>query len=412
MNKYKILNDPVHGFISIPNNIAFELIEHPYFQRLRRITQMGMAHYVYPGAIHTRFHHALGAMHLMQKAISVLRTKGIEVTKEEEEGALVAILLHDIGHGPYSHALEYVMTADINHEFFSELIMQSLNERFEGRLSTALSIFQGNYPKPFLHQLVSSQLDVDRLDYLARDSFFSGVHEGHLSTERIISMLNVVDNNLVVEEKGLYSIEKYIISRRLMYWQVYLHKTAVCAESILVAIVKRAKALALQGHHLPCSEALGHFLNSNITKADFAIDPLHIQQYCQLDDYDVMGAIKQWMRNKDALLAYLCRCLVERKLFKVRIHKKPVTEAKWEQKKATIINEMGVTASDVDYLLFSGPLSNVAYKAGVDGIKILTKKGKVKDFIEVSDQFTKSNLAKTVEKYYLCYPKVFSEISR
>jgi len=347
LNKYKLLNDPVHGFISIPDNIAFELIEHPYFQRLRRITQMGMAHYVYPGAMHTRFHHALGAMFLMQKAIHVLRTKGIDITLAEEEGALAAILLHDIGHGPYSHALEYVMTEGINHEFFSELIMENLNEFFDGKLDLALSIFKGNYKKEFLHQLVSSQLDVDRLDYLARDSFFSGVYEGKISTERIISMLNVVDNKLVVEEKGLYSIEKYIISRRLMYWQVYLHKTAVCAEGILVAIVKRARELALTGTELPCSSSFSHFLHATISKSDFLANPKHLEEYCLLDDYDVMGGIKQWTNNSDQILSELCTALVQRKLFKVHINDSPFSEQEIQKRKEEITANRDLKASEI-----------------------------------------------------------------
>ena len=405
MSKYKLINDPVHGFITVSNPVVFQIIEHPYFQRLRRISQMGLAHYVYPGTQHTRFHHALGAMHLMQQAISTLQTKGVEITSEEENATLSAILLHDVGHGPYSHALEYVMTEGIDHEYFSRIIMERLNEEMNGELDLAIQIFNGKYHKEFLHQLVSSQLDVDRLDYLARDSFFSGVYEGKISTERIIAMLNVVDNRLVVEEKGIYSIEKYIISRRLMYWQVYLHKTAIVAEQILVRIIKRAKELASKNQLTVSSEPLAHFLFQHITKDDFEHSPEHIARYVTLDDYDVMFSIKEWQQADDQLLAYLCKSIVNRNLFKVKLKNKPFSEAKRTKKQQKLKSRFGINDQELDYILLEGELMNLAYKKDVDGIKILTKSGKVKDVADCSEQLQSKTLRKTVKKYYFAYPK-------
>jgi len=394
----------VHGFITIPNSLVFKIIEHPFFQRLRRISQMGMAHYVYPGTQHTRFHHTIGAMHLMQKAIDVLRKKDVPITLEEEVATLCAIVLHDIGHGPYSHALEYVMTEGINHEFFSEQIMSYLNQEFNSELTLALQIFKDEHPKRFLHQLVSSQLDVDRLDYLARDSFFSGVYEGRISTERIISMLNVVDDHLVVEEKGLYSIEKYIISRSLMYWQVYLHKTAVCAEEIQKSIIRRAKELACEASSKP----LTYFLQNNLTKSDFLKDDKHLEIYTQMDDYDVLFAIKEWQGHDDFVLSYLSKNLIERKLFKVKMGDEQVKEEKEVVMHKKILDLYPVNQSDISYLFLKGQVSNLPYKKGQDGIRILTKSGKVKDLSDVSELFQQKYLTSKKVKYFNCYPKLLT----
>lgn len=405
MSKYKLINDPVHGFITVSNPIVFQIIEHPFFQRLRRISQMGLANYVYPGTQHTRFHHALGAMYLMQKAISVLRKKGVQITDKEENATLSAILLHDVGHGPYSHALEYVMTEGINHEFFSALMMEHLNEEFNGEITLAIQIFNGDYHKRFLHELVSSQLDVDRLDYLARDSFFSGVYEGKISTERIISMLNVVDNRLVVEEKGLYSIEKYIISRRLMYWQVYLHKTAIVAEQLMVQAIKRAKELASQGQLNVSSKPLQHFLFTTVTAKDFRENKYHLKQYSYLDDFDVMFSIKEWQTSQDPILAYICKCIVQRKLYKVKLKNKPISKSKIKDIKKKIKQRFSVDDHDLNYLVLTGEISNLAYSKGKEGILILKKSGKVKDLAACSEQIKGSTLLKEVKKYYIAYPK-------
>lgn len=404
MNKYKLINDPVHGFITISSPLMFQIIEHPYFQRLRRISQMGFAKFVYPGTQHTRFHHALGAMHLMQKAIQTLRQKNVEITNEEEEAVLLAILLHDIGHGPYSHALEYVMTEGINHEFFSEQLMRVLNRELNGKLDLTIQIFNDEYPKHFLHQLVSSQLDVDRLDYLARDSFFSGVNEGKLSTERIITMLDVVDGQLVVEQKGLYSIEKYIISRRLMYWQVYLHKTAVCAEGMLVLAIQRAKHLVSKQQLSVSSKALNYFLEHSITREQFQENLEFINLYAQLDDYDVMFSIKEWQYSSDAILSYLCKCIIQRKLFKVQIEDRPFSKEYLTSKRNEVKALFQVSEDELDYLFLSKVLKNLAYKKGNKGIKILTKKNQIKDVAELSDHLSNKILQKKVKKYLIAYP--------
>ncbi len=410
MVKYKILNDPVHGFITIPANIIQDLIEHPYFQRLRRITQMGMAHYVYPGALHSRFHHALGAMHLMQKAIEVLRKKGNDITQEEEDAVIIGILLHDIGHGPFSHALEHVLISDVDHEVFSELLMHKLNTELDGKLSLALDIFNGNYPKIFLHQLISSQLDTDRLDYLARDSFFTGVYEGRISTERIISMLSVADNQLVVEQKGLYSIEKYLISRRLMYWQVYLHKTAVAAEELLISIVQRAKELVTKGDDLPASDALLYFLQHKITEEDLRGDHSLLEKYCSLDDIDIMAAIKMWTGHSDRTLAMLSRSFLSRKLYRIELQNEPFAESYVNVKQDKVASALDVPTDELKYFVRTGKVKHLAYDEDDGGIKILTKKEQVIDFIDLSDVYNSNDIGSIIEKYYLCYPKDFTEI--
>jgi HD superfamily phosphohydrolase len=337
LNKKKIINDPVYGFISIPGGLVFDLIEHPYFQRLRYIKQVSLTHLVYPGALHTRFQHALGAMYLMSLAIETLRGKGVEINIDEEEAALAAILLHDIGHGPFSHSLEHSIVEGVSHEHISGLIMDELNKIFDGRLSTAIAIFRNRYPKFFLHQLVSSQLDTDRMDYLIRDSFYTGVTEGVISFNRIIKMLNVFDNELVVEQKGIYSVEKFLIARRLMYWQVYLHKTVVSAEQMLVNILHRAKHLSLDGEELYASPALKHFLTTRITKETFEEDPEHLFYFVQLDDIDILASIKVWASHSDKTLSLLCTSLMNRQLNQVMMgNEKPDLKVLEELKKATM----------------------------------------------------------------------------
>ncbi len=405
MSKYKLINDPVHGFISIPNQLVFQLIESQFFQRLRRISQMAMACYVYPGATHTRFHHALGAMFLMQKAIDTLRKKNVAITTEEEEASLCAILLHDIGHGPYSHALEYVMTEQINHEFFSELIIQKLNTELDGKLELCVQIFTNQYHKPFLHQLVSSQLDVDRLDYLARDSFFSGVTEGKISNERIISMLNVVDNRLVVEEKGKYSIEKYIISRHLMYWQVYLHKTVICAEQLLVKAIQRAKYLASTDQLTSDSRNLNHFLLHTWSKEDYQSNPEHLIAYSKLDDYDIMFSIKQWQHHPDRILSTLCQSIIQRNLPKIQLKSKSTSKKEVEEKRTYFQNKMGISNLESEYIVYDGSVENQAYKKGKNGIFILKNNGKIVEINSISDQIITESLTQSIKKYFLCYPK-------
>ena len=324
MKNKKILNDPVYGFVGIPHGIIFSLVEHPFFQRLRRIKQTSLTHFVYPGALHTRFHHAIGALHLMQQAIEVLRSKDVDITPEEAEGACIAILLHDIGHGPFSHTLEHTLFNGVTHEELSLLFMERLNEIFDGQLSLAIDIFRGNYPKQFLHQLISGQLDMDRMDYLNRDSFFTGVHEGVIGYDRIIKMLSVQNGELVVEEKGIYSIEKFLIARRLMYWQVYLHKTVLSAEQMLIVALLRAKALTRQGHQLPASPPLAFFLQREPSRADFEQERDQLLgQFAQLDDFDIVSALKSWMFADDKLLAFLSSSIINRRLFRLEFSHTP-----------------------------------------------------------------------------------------
>ncbi len=411
-NKLKIFNDPIYGFVSLPYEIIYDLIDHPYFQRLRRIKQLGLTNLVYPGALHTRFHHAMGAMHLMGQAIDVIRSKGHEITEEEAKGVTIAILLHDIGHGPFSHALEHSIVSDITHEEISELFMSRLNTEFNGQLSLAIKIFQNKYSKKFLHQLVSSQLDMDRLDYLKRDSFFTGVSEGVISSDRIIKMLNVVNDQLAVEAKGIYSIEKFIIARRLMYWQVYLHKTVLSAESLLVNILRRAKELA----EIPasrtggkvdlfCTPALHTFLYKKYSEKDFQTKPELLDIFSQLDDNDIMTSIKVWTSHADPVLSMLCKQLVNRKLFKVELQNQAFKEDKINTIKNNIKKRYKLNDKEVNYFVFTGNVTNDAYRADKIRINILTKDGNVSDIADASDQLSIDVLAKTVKKYYLCYPK-------
>ncbi len=408
MNKNKIINDPVYGFIPVKSELVFDLIEHPFLQRMRHIRQLGLAELVYPGAIHTRFHHALGAMHLMQQALEILSSKGIEVTADEREAAQIAILLHDIGHGPFSHALEETLLPHIRHESLSFLLMKDLNRQFDGRLSMAIKIFQNTYSKKFLHQLVSSQLDIDRLDYLNRDSFFTGVVEGAIGTDRIIAMLHVVKGQLVVEEKGIYNIESFLNSRRLMYWQVYLHKTAVSAERLLVNTIRRAQYLASSGESIPCSESLAIFLNRNYTLDDFSEKKELLQAFGKLDDFDVWGAIKLWQTNRDPILARLCTMLLNRTLFQIRLASAPIQKSDIEKVKLAIHKEWKIAKSDAMYLFSHGTVSNEAYLLERNAIQVLMKTGELLDVSQASDLPHIKAMSKIVKKNYLCWPKNLS----
>ncbi|MBL0329854.1 MAG: HD domain-containing protein [Bacteroidetes bacterium] len=404
-NKLKIFNDPIYGFVSLPYEIIYDLIDHPYFQRLRRIKQLGLTNLVYPGALHTRFHHAMGAMHLMGQAIDVIRSKGHDISEEEAQGVTIAILLHDIGHGPFSHALEHSIVNNITHEDISELFMSRLNEEFKGKLTLAISIFQNKYKKKFLHQLVSSQLDMDRLDYLNRDSFFTGVSEGVVSSDRIIKMLNVVNDQLAIEAKGIYSIEKFIIARRLMYWQVYLHKTVLSAESLLVNILKRAKDLAEKKVDLFCTPALRMFLYNKFSEKDFSTNEKLLDVFAQLDDNDIMTSIKVWTEHSDNVLSSLCKQLVDRKLFKVELQNQAFKEDKIKDIKQDIKKRFKLNDKEVNYFVFTGIVTNDAYRADKIRINILFKDGSVSDIADASDQLSIDVLAKTVKKHYICYPK-------
>lgn len=408
LNKKKIINDPVYGFINIPSELIFDLISHPFFQRLRYIKQLGMTHLVYPGALHTRFHHALGAMHLMCLAIDILRSKGHEITKEEEEGATMAILLHDIGHGPFSHALEYSLVKGIQHEDISILMMERLNMEFDGKLNTAIAIFKGAYPKKFLHQLISSQLDLDRMDYLNRDSFFTGVSEGVISFDRIIKMFNIADDQLVIEEKGIYSIEKFLIARRLMYWQVYLHKTVIAGEMLLVKILKRAKELAVKGADLFATPALQHFLKNEISQKEFFETDVHLLQFAKLDDQDIFASVKVWCGNQDRILSLLCNMLVNRNLYKIEI-----TNEVPDPGRVSLISEntafsLGIDQNEVSYFVFTDVISNRAYNTGGGNstINILMKNNTTTDIAKASDLSNLESLDRTVRKHILCYPRI------
>lgn len=403
--KHKIFNDPVYGFVTVPSELIFNLIDHPYFQRLRRIRQLGLTNLVYPGAIHTRFHHAVGAMHLMQEAIEVIRSKGHEITAEEAQGATVAILLHDIGHGPFSHALEMSLVHNITHEDLSAVFMDRLNKEFGGQLDIAIKIFRDKYKKKFLHQLVSSQLDLDRLDYLRRDSFFTGVVEGNISSDRIVKMFNVVNDQLVVEDKGIYSIEKFIVARRLMYWQVYLHKTVLSAEHLLVNILKRAKELAEDGVELFGTPYLRMFLYNRFTKSAFLNKPEVLEAFAQLDDYDIMTSIKVWKDHPDKILSCLCKRMSDRKLFAVELQQKPFKGAYVEDLQKKAAKMYGLKKEEIPYYVFTGAVQNKAYSSDNIRINILFKNGSVIDIAEAADLFNISVLAQPVKKYFLCYPK-------
>ncbi|WP_299052712.1 HD domain-containing protein [uncultured Polaribacter sp.] len=401
-NKLKILNDPIYGFIQIPNTLIFDIIEHPYFQRLRRITQMGFSNLVYPGANHTRFHHAIGCMHLMQKAVNVLRLKQVVISKEEETALYVAILLHDIGHGAFSHALEHSIVSGISHEEISLKFMQKLNAEFDGQLSLAIQIFEGNYSRKFMCQLISSQLDVDRLDYLKRDSFYTGVTEGNISSDRLIAMMNVKDDALVIEEKGIYSVEKFLMARRLMYWQVYLHKTGLVAENMLVNVLKRAKQLAEQGKDLYASTALKYFLYNPISKVNFNEETL--RKFSILDDYDILSAIKEWMHHEDKVLSTLSKMIIDRKLLRIEIQEDVFTDLQIETRIKKAMKKLDVSENEAQFFVFSKKIVNQAYQQDKP-IFIRNKKGQLKDIAKASDQLNIQALTNPVVKHFICYPK-------
>ena len=399
----KIINDPIYGFITIPSKLVFQLMEHKYFQRLRHISQMGFSYIVYPGAHHTRFHHALGAMFLMQKAVQVLRSKDIKISEKEEESLYIAILLHDIGHGPFSHAMEKSIVENVSHEQISLLFMEYLNKIFNRRLNLAIKIFKDEYPRKFLHQLVAGQLDMDRLDYLKRDSFYTGVPEGTVNAERIIAMLNVKDDKLVVEEKGIYSVEKFIVARRLMYWQVYLHKTGIVAEQLLVRILKRAKDISAKGVELPASSALNFFLNNAIDLDQFSEDVL--DTFAKLDDSDIIWAMKTWSDNDDFVLKNLSRMLMERDLLKIQVKIKPISIEKMQKKIDALVQRYKISEEEAGYFVFSGTIENQAYSMEKDTINMLKKNGKIIDVAKASDQLNLKALSQSVVKYYMCFPK-------
>jgi HD superfamily phosphohydrolase len=402
-NKLKIFNDPIYGFITIPNALIFDLIEHRYFQRLRRISQMGMSYLVYPGAHHTRFHHALGCMHLMQKAVNVLRFKGVSISEDEENALYIAILLHDIGHGPFSHAMEHSIVNGVSHEAISLRFMEKLNAEFNSSLTLSIQIFKGEYHRKFMCQLISSQLDMDRADYLKRDSFYTGVAEGNINSERIITMLNVVDDELVIEEKGIYSVEKFLVARRLMYWQVYLHKTSLVAEQLLTRMLKRAKELVNNGVELKASRALSYFLNNEVSLDNFNNDTLEI--FSKLDDYDIISAMKEWQAHDDFVLRNLSDMIINRDLLKIKLKNKKIKKEELQKHTEALIDKYKITKHEADYFVFMGDISNQAYQLKNQHINILLKTGKIEDIVKASDQLNLKALSKTVTKYYICYPK-------
>ena len=397
----KIINDPVYGFITINDPLIFEIISHPYYQRWRRIHQMAFASLVYPGAVHTRLHHSLGAYHLMGLALNELRNKGVDITKEEENAAKVAILLHDIGHGPYSHALEKKLIKGVHHEDISILILQLLNEHFDGRLQMAIEIFTDRYPKQFLHQLVSGQLDVDRMDYLTRDSFFTGVIEGAIGYDRILKMLAVHEGELMIEEKAIYTVEKFLVSRRLMYWQVYLHKTVMAAEKMLVKIIERAQELIAGGIDLQAaSNNLNFFLKEHQPDDNFS---KHLEKFTQLDDTDVMCTIKNWCGHHDVVLCRLCKGLVDRKLLKVKFQSEPFEEKEVIKQQKELSKKLGISEKETAYFVFTGEAVNTTYNPLDEHIKILFKDGTVSDISRVDNALIHQQVSAPVKKYYLCY---------
>ncbi len=403
-NKRKIFNDPVYGFITVPYPIVFDIIEHPFFQRLRRIKQLGLTHLVYPGALHTRFHHTLGAMHLMGMAVEELRAKGYEISDEEAVGVTLAILMHDIGHGPFSHALEHSLVSGVTHEDISALFMERLNTEFNGKLNTAIAIFNDRYPKRFLHQLVSSQLDMDRLDYLKRDSFFTGVSEGIVGSDRIIKMLHVINDELAVESKGIYSIEKFIVARRIMYWQVYLHKTVLSAEHLLIHILQRAKELSEKGEELFATPALSVFLKRNVTRVDFENEPELLSRFAELDDFDVLTSVKVWKHHSDFVLSKLSGYMVDRKLLKIKMFSEAISETKLSDLRTQLAKDWNISEAEAAYFVFTDSIKNSAYDLKEDRINILFKNGEVKDLTEAADTLSLSVLSKPVEKHFLCLP--------
>jgi len=402
-NKSKLINDPLHGFVTLPSALVYDVVQHPYFQRLRRIRQLGMSEWVYPGATHTRFHHALGAMNLMVKALDTLRGKGVEITEEEKEAAILGILLHDIGHGPYSHTLEYTLAQGVNHEDISIMLMERMNIEFGGALRLAIDIFRGDYhKKPFLHQLISGELDMDRLDYLMRDSFYTGVSEGIVGVDRLIHMLNVKDGDLVVEEKGIYSVEKFLVARRLMYWQVYLHKTVIAADALLVSILQRAREMAKTGSTLGSYHPLMHFLFKDVNPDDFNEEDLDL--FVLLDDIDIMSAIKEWQFHEDPILSEMSKRLLRRHLPKIKVQLEPIDFGVKQLMRAQASSIFGVSDERIlDYFVHVGVLKNDAYRSEGGGIRIVKKDGSVVDVAAASDNYNLDSLKDTVTKYYITY---------
>jgi len=398
---YKIINDPVHGFITVAHPLIRELIEHPFFQRLRYITQMGLSYLVFPGAHHTRWQHALGAMHLMHRAVEVLRSKGIRIDEAEKEAALAAILLHDIGHGPFSHALEYAIIRHTDHEQISAVLMDYLNEETDGRLELAISLFRNRHPKQFLHDLISSQLDTDRLDYLQRDSFFTGVVEGRINAGRLIEMMNVADNRLTVDEKGLYSVEKFIFSRRFMYWQVYLHKTSLMFEKVLEQTLRRAKRIRQLGHPMYLDDDLGYFFDRD--SAPF--DPGAVRRFTRLTDADILIHLKKWTAHPDKVLSFLSRTIVKRRPMQIELSKEPFDEAYMARVRERTRRALELTEEETDYLVLAGEISHTAYDPRHHPIIIRTKDGGLREFSELTDHLYIRALSRKVRKYYLIYPK-------
>ncbi|MGV6828043.1 MAG: HD domain-containing protein [Flavobacteriales bacterium] len=402
-NHLKIINDPIYGFITIPTQLVFDLMKHPYFQRLRRISQMGLSYLVYPGAHHTRFQHALGAMYLMQKATQVLVAKGVEISFEEAEALYIAILLHDIGHGPFSHAMENSIVEKVSHEELSLLFMEVLNQEFNNRLTLAIQIFKNEYSRKFMHQLVSGQLDMDRLDYLKRDSFYTGVSEGAINSVRLISMLNVVDDKLVIEEKGIYSVEKFIISRRFMYWQVYLHKTGLVAEQLLLKVLKRAKELSKKGVVLHASSALSYFLNHHLALKDF--DKTKVSLFSELDDYDIIMALKSWQEHEDFVLSNLSKMIINRNLMKITLQNNKFEKEIIQNYKERVIKTYQIDKEDVSYFVFTGKIGNQAYSIDKEAINLVKKSGEVIELTKISDQLKGKGLSQPVIKHYMCTSK-------
>jgi HD superfamily phosphohydrolase len=406
-NKLKIFNDPIYGFITIPDSLLYDLIQHPYFQRLRRISQMGLSYLVYPGAHHTRFHHALGAMHMMQKAVEVLRFKEVTISKEEENALYIAILLHDIGHGPFSHAMEHSIVEEVNHEAISLLFMNKLNEEFGGQLGLAIEVFKGEYHRKFMLQLISSQLDMDRMDYLKRDSFYSGVAEGNINSDRLIQMMNVVDDVLVMEEKGIYSIEKFLMARRLMYWQAYLHKTSLVAELTLTKALQRAKELFYKGVEIECSRPLKYFMEHKVSLENFS--NIDLDTFAQLDDFDIVSALKNWQFHEDFILSSLSKMIINRDLSKVKLNSEKFPKEVLEAMTERFMKIHNITQQEAKYFIFKGKIKNQAYSKDAEPIRILKKDRTIEDVVEASDQLNLKALSKPVTKYYICFPKLLAE---
>lgn len=405
--RLKILNDPIYGFITIPNSFLFDIVEHPYFQRLRRISQMGLSYLVFPGAHHTRFHHALGAMHVMEQAIGVLRYKGVPINEDECNALMAAILLHDIGHGPFSHAMEHSIVEAVDHEAISLLFMNRLNQEMNGKLDLAIKIFKGDYHRKFMLELISSQLDMDRMDYLKRDSFYTGVAEGNINSDRLIQMLNVVDDRLVIEEKGIYSVEKFLMARRLMYWQAYLHKTSLVSELILTKILKRARYLIEKGQVLPGARSLLFFMRNKINYEDF--DNKTLDKFAELDDYDIVSALKSWQHEDDFILSSLSKMIINRDLLKVKLSSEKFTKEDVDELRKKWLEFHPMAANELSYFVFRGKIKNQAYSKDMEPIRILKKDGTLEDVVEASDQLNLKALSKPVTKFYICFPKQLRE---